>query len=136
MAKRQTSLADKTKERDDHTCQCCGIKGRPLDAHHILALVYGGKDSIDNMITLCKDCHRHVPEDPGLFDEYKESGGHVWNVLTGLMAHRLYELSPETTIAELIESKERLKTEWFGSNFDDHFETKYMIPEIDDEFLE
>jgi len=57
-----TDLARRTKERDNWTCQKCGVKkGRTesaqLHAHHIKAKKYGGKDDIDNLITICHSCH-------------------------------------------------------------------------------
>jgi 5-methylcytosine-specific restriction endonuclease McrA len=46
-------------QRDNYTCQCCGQRGKKLNAHHLfdyqnhrhLAL------DLDNGVTLCKDCH-------------------------------------------------------------------------------
>ena len=29
-----------------------------IEAHHIIPVSEGGKDMLDNLITLCKDCHR------------------------------------------------------------------------------
>ena len=46
-------------ERDDYTCQCCGVKGGYLEADHIKpwcafpTLRY----SLNNGRTLCKNCH-------------------------------------------------------------------------------
>ena len=53
----------KVKERDEHTCQCCGYKGELKDgimvAHH-LDNYNNFKElrlDVNNGITLCKDCH-------------------------------------------------------------------------------
>ena len=49
-------------ERDNHTCQNCGIKGGTLHPHHIkpksrfLDLIF----DVDNGITLCYECHMNV----------------------------------------------------------------------------
>jgi len=46
--------------RDGYQCTQCGKKNIQLDAHHILWKEHGGKDTIQNLITLCKECHRKV----------------------------------------------------------------------------
>lgn len=56
-ALRQAVLA-----RDDFTCRCCGMKmiGVRLGliaVHHILPVHVGGKDSMNNLTTLCLSCH-------------------------------------------------------------------------------
>lgn len=48
--------------RDGFKCRDCGADGiRDLsirfDIHHIIPLQHGGVNHIDNLITLCKDCH-------------------------------------------------------------------------------
>lgn len=47
--------------RDDFTCQCCGIGGEQwlsiLVCHHIIEVVQGGPDTLDNLVTLCINCH-------------------------------------------------------------------------------
>jgi hypothetical protein len=51
--------------RDGRACRLCGRKGNPngtsmldkLHHHHILPRSQGGKDTTDNLITLCAACH-------------------------------------------------------------------------------
>ncbi len=49
-----------TLMRDGFRCTQCKKKKTRLDAHHILWKEHGGKDTIENLITLCKPCHRKV----------------------------------------------------------------------------
>lgn len=49
--------------RDDYECQECGAKGGPegdadLEVHHVEPASEGGSDDLENLTTLCKDCHR------------------------------------------------------------------------------
>lgn len=46
--------------RDGYTCQHCGKTHTRLEVHHIIFRSNGGKDSIDNLITLCEDCHKSL----------------------------------------------------------------------------
>ena len=48
-----------TLMRDGYQCTQCKEK-KSLDAHHIIWREYGGKDTIENLITLCKRCHKKV----------------------------------------------------------------------------
>ena len=43
--------------RDDYTCQCCKKSNKSLRTHHILYKSKGGSDRVDNLITVCDDCH-------------------------------------------------------------------------------
>jgi len=45
--------------RDDWLCQRCGSAG-PLHIHHIHLRSQGGPDLVDNLLTLCWQCHDEV----------------------------------------------------------------------------
>ena len=48
--------------RDGHKCQICKGKSKcaQLDVHHIIFRSMGGSDEPENLITLCKDCHKDL----------------------------------------------------------------------------
>lgn len=46
--------------RDDYTCQICGEKDTRLEVHHIQFRSKGGSDRMENLVTLCYDCHSKV----------------------------------------------------------------------------
>lgn len=46
--------------RDNYTCQCCKTKKGTLHAHHIIYRSQGGADTLDNLITLCEECHKKL----------------------------------------------------------------------------
>ena len=63
------SLSKKTKERDHWECQRCGSRGGQkgdsiLHAHHILPKSKGGEDRLENLITVCHDCHEQIHGHP------------------------------------------------------------------------
>jgi len=71
--KRNKSLIKKVFERDNFTCQKCKIQdktARLLEAHHLIPITFRGKDEINNLITLCSDCHHFAPNTKKEFDEY------------------------------------------------------------------
>ena len=39
-------------------CENCGWQEGPRDVHHITPVCEGGKNEIENLITLCPNCHR------------------------------------------------------------------------------
>src|SRR5574344_1356288 len=46
--------------RDNYTCQCCKTKKGTFNAHHIVYRSNGGADTLDNLITLCEECHKKL----------------------------------------------------------------------------
>jgi len=45
-------------KRDNYTCRLCGHKGGRLEADHIRPISEGGAEfDLDNLRTLCHDCH-------------------------------------------------------------------------------
>lgn len=61
-----TAIRRSVEARDGSQCQVCGYAhGVPeradnLKAHHMVAVQYGGSDSLDNLIMLCNNCHEEV----------------------------------------------------------------------------
>ena len=47
------------KVRDNYTCQICGAK-KSIEGHHIIDFQFSGAPEIDNIISLCKKCHKNV----------------------------------------------------------------------------
>jgi hypothetical protein len=43
-----------------YCCYCEEYKGRDIEVHHIIQRANGGKDSFDNAIPLCFDCHSEI----------------------------------------------------------------------------
>jgi len=61
-----------TLMRDNYTCQECNKKDCKLEVHHIVPRRLKGSDSIDNLITLCEDCHDKTEGKEKLFiDKYQ-----------------------------------------------------------------
>ncbi|SFB66462.1 HNH endonuclease [Butyrivibrio sp. YAB3001] len=45
--------------RDNNLCQICGSRDHTA-GHHAVDYQYGGSSSLDNIVTLCRGCHRRV----------------------------------------------------------------------------
>lgn len=72
-------------ERDNYTCQECGIRGGHLNSHHILPYRDYPKEqfslNINNGITLCTDCHRQTyGKEYEFFNKYFDLANGVNNV--------------------------------------------------------
>lgn len=46
--------------RDNNVCQICKIKNISMEVHHIVPKRLNGSNSIHNLITLCKSCHKKI----------------------------------------------------------------------------
>ena len=50
-------------ERDDYTCMKCGVRHRSVryEVHHLVPVSRGGDGfALDNLQTLCRECHFEV----------------------------------------------------------------------------
>lgn len=86
MRTRSRTLRVKTFKRDNFTCKKCKFEDQTmgkLEAHHIIPLYSGGKNDVDNMITLCFDCHHFTPDKKEEFERYMEE--EMEGTLTNLM---------------------------------------------------
>ncbi|WP_025025718.1 HNH endonuclease [Caldalkalibacillus mannanilyticus] len=45
--------------RDSYHCYICE-NDKELEVHHVLPRRLGGNHELDNLVTLCKRCHRHI----------------------------------------------------------------------------
>jgi hypothetical protein len=45
-------------KRDRYSCRICGRSGVVLEVDHVIPVVQGGSDALDNLQTLCFDCNR------------------------------------------------------------------------------
>ncbi len=54
-------LRNQVLERDKWRCQFCGSSNN-LHVHHQRSRGKGGDDHLENLITLCANCHRSVHE--------------------------------------------------------------------------
>jgi 5-methylcytosine-specific restriction endonuclease McrA len=58
-------------KRDGYLCQYCKVPGGRLDPHHILPRGRGGRDTLDNLMSLHRLCHDQVHLHPS---ESKKAG--------------------------------------------------------------
>jgi 5-methylcytosine-specific restriction endonuclease McrA len=54
-----SSWAKECYERDNWHCRSCN-RTQSLQPHHIKFRSHGGTDTLDNLVTLCWQCHRAV----------------------------------------------------------------------------
>lgn len=76
--------------RDDYSCQLCGVKDTRLEVHHIRFRSQGGSDRMDNLVTLCSDCHGKVHSGELTFDKKFKSFKHATHM--NIMRKQLVEL--------------------------------------------
>ena len=55
-----TELRKACYARDNNTCRrCLKVLTSPA-AHHIVPFFKGGEDKLENLMTVCRKCHRHL----------------------------------------------------------------------------
>lgn len=55
------------KEQANYKCELCGYHA--LDAHHIIPLEEGGPNTLDNLVCVCRSCHRQIHKGVYKFNE-------------------------------------------------------------------
>lgn len=75
--------------RDNYTCQICGKKNSKLEVHHIQFRSKGGSNRMDNLVTLCRDCHKQIHSGGLVFDKKIKSFKHASYM--NIMRSRLVE---------------------------------------------
>lgn len=75
--------------RDNYTCQICGEKDTRLEVHHIQFRSKGGSNRMDNLVTLCRDCHKQIHSNGLVFDKKIKSFKHASHM--NIMRSRLVE---------------------------------------------
>ncbi|MFA5299168.1 MAG: HNH endonuclease signature motif containing protein [Lutibacter sp.] len=55
-----TRLASKQLNKFKIGCSICGWDEARCDSHHIISRENGGKDTLDNLIIVCPNCHRLI----------------------------------------------------------------------------
>jgi len=53
-------------EQDFVPCEICNSPA--VEVHHILFKSHGGRDDIENLIALCRDCHNHAHSDRVIYE--------------------------------------------------------------------
>ena len=76
--------------RDNYTCQICGEKDSRLDVHHIQFRSKGGSNRMDNLVTLCSNCHGKIHNGELEFSKPVKSFKHASHM--NIMRKRLFEV--------------------------------------------
>ena len=100
--------------RDNYTCQVCGAKDKILQTHHIKFRSNGGTDRVDNLITVCTDCHTHKNHQAGgiLYKwqiENKKVKQYKEPPFMNILRHRTFIKYPDATITYGSETTPRRK---------------------------
>lgn len=56
--------------RDNCKCRVCGKSNTKLEVHHIVPKRSGGTDNVNNLITLCRECHIKTFKKEEMFIDY------------------------------------------------------------------
>ena len=76
--------------RDNYTCQICGEKDSGLEVHHIQFRSKNGSNRMDNLVTLCSNCHGKIHNGELEFSKPVKSFKHASHM--NIMRKRLFEV--------------------------------------------
>ena len=101
--------------RDNYTCQCCGkSKDKILQTHHIVYRSNGGTNRVDNLITVCTDCHTSENHKKGgIFYQWQEEHKKVKQYkeppFMNTLRKRIFTKYPDTVITYGFETTPKRK---------------------------
>lgn len=82
-------MRKQARMRDGNRCRNCGATAK-LSVHHIVKARYGGRDTLDNLVTLCGSCHRRADAKPKAIS----SGASVTSRATGANTPVIHPFRP------------------------------------------
>lgn len=91
-------------QRDNYTCQACKkSKDKILRTHHIIYKSNGGSDRVDNLITVCTECHTSANHKKGgIFykwqEEHKKVKQYKEPPFMNILRKRIFERYPNAFI--------------------------------------
>lgn len=90
--------------RDNYTCRVCKKQNQRLKLHHIVFKSKGGTDSVDNLITVCENCHSSENHQEGgiLYNwmmKRKSVGSYKDAVFMNIVRKRTCEKYPDAIIS-------------------------------------
>ena len=130
---RNQSKVKRVLIRDLNICRACGMRGS--EVHHIIPIVYDGRDEEDNMITLCSACHKEAPDEPDKMELFIKKGGAVlpkvfWMAVMKAQDSGLDAQLSLPKIREMIRSILYLDTKWALEDYRILFRESINIKEV------
>jgi len=112
-----SNLRKKILERDEHCCQKCGYE-LDLEIHHITPIFLNGRNEVNNLITLCKNCHKYCPDEYKLFLRYLNNPLKFssYKIRTSIKAYHKYLLFFWSELKDAIKS-ERMNNDYIIDDF-------------------
>lgn len=86
--------------RDNYTCQVCKQTGGKLKIHHIIYRALGGTNTVDNLITVCANCHTAKNHQTGILAKWCQAKKKVNKTYKGatfmnILRRRLFTAFPQ-----------------------------------------
>ena len=86
--------------RDNYTCQVCKKKGGKFKIHHIIYRSLGGTNTVDNLITVCSNCHTTKNHQTGILakwckDKMKVNKSYKGATFMNILKRRLFLAFPQ-----------------------------------------
>ncbi|PLA83940.1 HNH endonuclease [Ligilactobacillus agilis] len=86
--------------RDNYTCQACKKKGGKLKIHHLIYRSLGGTNTVDNLITVCSECHTTKNHQTGILAKWCQDKKQVHKSYKGatfmnILRRRLFTAFPQ-----------------------------------------